>query len=91
MMRTWDEIVEEIAIEESVTKAEADICFDSDVLPWPPCASHTWYRYGPTSVTCANCDYSAYVPSPVAEDENGEIPDDMIPNPPRPRLKGRRP
>lgn len=67
----------------------ARICMDSDVLPWPPCASHSWIRYGPTSVTCESCDYSAYLPSPVADD-HGYVDSDMVPDPPLPKLRRRR-
>jgi hypothetical protein len=68
---------------------EIHLCTQSDVLPWPPCASHSWLRYSPTSVTCDNCEYSAYIPSPIAGWEEF-IDDDLIPNPPRPQLPKRK-
>lgn len=72
------------------TPVSMRVCMDSDVLPWPPCASHSWYRIDFAMAVCENCDYSAFAPSPIANDVDGYIPDDSLPNPPRPRLKARR-
>lgn len=84
------ELGEKVNFTSTTEPIPAIVCFDSDVLPWPPCASHSWYRVSGSMAVCENCDYSASAPSPIADGPDGYIDDDALPNPPRPRLKAHR-